>query len=80
MKGPFARSTTDRFIGGVCGGLSDMFGIQSWAIRTIFFVLLICFGTGIGLYLILWLIMPDGATGKRGYESLLGWGQAHFGK
>ncbi len=52
------RSNTDRVIGGVCGGLSNYFGIDATIIRII--VLLLFFTGGIGFipYLIAMLIMP----------------------
>jgi phage shock protein C len=58
MSGRLSRSRTDRFIGGVCGGLGKYLGIDSTVIRLIFLVLL--FGNGIGLllYIILWILLP----------------------
>ena len=54
------RSTSNRVVAGVCGGLSEYFGIDPVIIR-ILFVLLILPGGAPGLipYLILWLIMPE---------------------
>ena len=54
------RSTTDRMIGGVCGGLSDYLNIDSTVIRLIF-VLLTVFGVGssVLIYIVMLLIVPE---------------------
>lgn len=49
------KSSTDRVISGVCGGLAEFFGISSLAVRIIFVIL----PSNILLYIILSLIMPD---------------------
>jgi phage shock protein C len=54
----FRRSATDRWIGGVCGGLARLTGIESWAWRLIFTVLLLFGGTGGLLYILLWFFVP----------------------
>jgi phage shock protein PspC (stress-responsive transcriptional regulator) len=53
------RSTTDKMLAGVCGGLAQYFGIDATIVRLIF-ALLVFFGVGSGivLYIILALIMP----------------------
>jgi phage shock protein PspC (stress-responsive transcriptional regulator) len=54
------RSRTDRVIGGVCGGLGEFFGVSAAWFRIGFVVAAIPGGVpGIGLYLLLWLIMPS---------------------
>ncbi|HEY6453391.1 MAG TPA: PspC domain-containing protein [Steroidobacteraceae bacterium] len=52
------RSRTDRFIGGVCGGLGQHTDLPSWAWRLIFCLTLLYFGTGLLIYLLLWLFLP----------------------
>ena len=54
-------SKTDSWIGGVCGGLAEKFGIDSDILRIITVVLFICpyFPAGL-IYLILWFCMPSG--------------------
>ena len=54
----FRRSSTDRWIGGVCGGLARLTGIESWAWRLILTVLLLFGGTGALLYILLWIFVP----------------------
>jgi len=52
------RSTTDRVIGGVCGGLGAHTNVPSWAWRVIFSVAVLYFGIGLITYLLLWLFIP----------------------
>jgi phage shock protein PspC (stress-responsive transcriptional regulator) len=54
-----ARSRTDRVIGGVCGGLGAHTGLPSWGWRILFVAMVIFFGFGILLYVLLWLFMPQ---------------------
>lgn len=53
------RSSTDKMIAGVCGGLAKYFGVDATLVRLIF-ALLVFFGVGSGivLYFILALVMP----------------------
>lgn len=53
------RSRQDRWIGGVCGGLARSSGIVSWVWRAIFLVLLLCGGSGLLIYLLMWLLVPE---------------------
>ena len=58
-RGPLRRSSHDRILFGVCGGLGDFFGISSWWFRLGFIIASIPGGVpGIALYLLLWLIIP----------------------
>jgi phage shock protein C len=52
------RSRTDRWLGGVCGGLAPMSGMPSWLWRLIFASLVLCGGTGLMIYVLLWLLVP----------------------
>lgn len=52
------KSDSDKWIGGVCGGLGESSPIPAWAWRLLFVTLLICFGTGILLYILLWIFIP----------------------
>jgi len=52
------RSRTDSWIGGVCGGIARTTGVESWIWRLIFFVLLMFGGTGVLLYILLWIFVP----------------------
>ena len=52
------RSTTDRWLGGVCGGLARATGLESWIWRLIFAVLACFGGAGVVVYLLLWIFVP----------------------
>jgi len=54
----FRRSLTDRWIGGVCGGLGRSTGIESWVWRLLFALLFFVGGTGLLIYILLWLFVP----------------------
>ena len=53
------RSVSDNWIGGVCGGLARATGIESWIWRLIFAVLFLFGGTGLMLYILLWIFVPS---------------------
>ena len=53
------RSRSDRWIGGVCGGLAAMLGLESWIIRLLMTVLFFVGGTGLLVYVLLWIFIPS---------------------
>lgn len=53
------RARVDRWIGGVCGGVARATGLDSWVWRLIFTVLFLAFGSGILLYILLWIFVPE---------------------
>jgi len=55
----FRRSRSDSWIGGVCGGLALLTGLESWVWRLIFVVLFLFGGTGALLYILLWIFVPS---------------------
>ncbi len=54
----FRRSATDKWLGGVCGGLAAVTGLESWVWRLIVTVLALFGGTGLLLYALLWIFVP----------------------
>lgn len=59
MVKPFYRSSTDKKIAGVCGGIGEYFGIDPVIPRVIFLILLLPGGLpGLVPYLILWVFVP----------------------
>jgi phage shock protein C len=54
------RSTTDKMLGGVCGGLGEHTGIDSLIWRVGFVAFTLAGGTGALVYLLLWVLMPPG--------------------
>lgn len=55
------KSSTDKFISGVCGGIGESTGVDSTIIRLVWALLTVVTGVagGIILYIIAALIMPD---------------------
>jgi len=52
------RSTDNKIIAGVCGGLADYFGLDATLIRIVWVLLVLLAGTGILAYIIAWILMP----------------------
>lgn len=52
------RSESERMLAGVCGGLGQHFGIDPSVVRIVFVLLAVFGGSGVVLYLVLWLILP----------------------
>ena len=53
------RSTSDRKIAGVCGGLAQYLNIDPTVVRIIFLIALICGTVGFWVYLIVWICAPE---------------------
>jgi len=49
----------ERMLGGVCGGVADYFGMDKTIARLIFAALVVAYGTGAWLYLLMWIIVPN---------------------
>lgn len=53
------RSETDKILGGVCGGIAEVYDLDPSMVRLLtIFIELITAGSAILLYLIAWLIIP----------------------
>ncbi|NLT29089.1 MAG: PspC domain-containing protein [Propionibacterium sp.] len=50
------RSSTDRVLGGVCGGLAESIGINAWILRILW---LLIPGPNIIAYFVCWALIPD---------------------
>ncbi|WP_432379598.1 PspC domain-containing protein [Duganella sp. P38] len=53
------RSRSDRWLGGVCGGLGRISGVESWIWRVLFVLFVVTFGFGIAIYILLWIFVPE---------------------
>ncbi|GAB3930860.1 PspC domain-containing protein [Mucilaginibacter myungsuensis] len=71
IKDPFAnipasrrlfRDPDDHLIAGVCSGIANYFDIQAVWIRLAFFLVFWLMGTGLFLYIILWIVIPKAVT------------------
>ena len=56
---PLRRRATDRVVGGVAGGLGDYLNMDPILIRAAFAGLMIFGGTGLMLYVLGWLLIPE---------------------
>jgi phage shock protein PspC (stress-responsive transcriptional regulator) len=52
------RSSTDKKIAGVCGGLAEYFDMDPTLVRVLWLLLVFFGGTGVLAYLILWIALP----------------------
>lgn len=65
MRTQLSRSTTNKFIGGVAGGIAEAFGWDPALVRLGFVLVTLAHGGGLLLYLVLMLVLP-----KAGQPSL----------
>lgn len=54
------RSSTDRWVAGVCGGVAEYFGWDPNVVRLVYVLFSLCSAAfpGTLIYVILWLVMP----------------------
>ena len=53
------KSSTDKKLAGVCGGIADYFDVDSTLIRLAWIIAAFALGTGLLAYIICALVMPD---------------------
>ncbi|MBP5678136.1 MAG: PspC domain-containing protein [Bacteroidales bacterium] len=53
------RSTVDRKIAGVCGGIAKYLNIDPTVVRILFLLALFCGSLGFWAYLIVWIAAPE---------------------
>ncbi|HMI32742.1 MAG TPA: PspC domain-containing protein [Propionibacteriaceae bacterium] len=53
------RSRTERMVAGVCGGLAEYFNVDTTVIRVLFLVLTLFGGSGLVVYVVMWILVPD---------------------
>jgi phage shock protein C len=59
------RSRDDRVLGGVCGGIGRYLGIDPVLVRVAFTVLVVGLGSGILVYLLACLVIPEERPGEQ---------------
>ena len=52
------RSRRDKKIGGICGGFGEYFHVYPTLVRVLWVLAVLLGGTGLLLYIILWIVMP----------------------
>ncbi len=53
------RSHENRMLAGICGGISEYFNIDPTIVRLIWVAFSLAYGTGLFVYLIAWIIIPE---------------------
>jgi len=73
MREKLYKSTTDKKIFGVCGGLAEYFGLEVSIVRLLWVTSVIIYGTGIIPYIICAIVMPKNHYNpniNNGYENI----------
>lgn len=58
----FYRNPEDKVLGGVASGIAAYFGVDTGIIRLLFVLGIVFFGTGLLLYIVLWMVSPPANT------------------
>lgn len=53
------RSESDRILGGVCGGIAEVYDLDPSLVRLATLLIILTTGVGLLLYLAAWIIVPD---------------------
>lgn len=62
MKSKLRRSRDDRWVAGVCGGIAEHFGLSATIVRIICALLMMLYGSGLMIYIILAIFIPKEPT------------------
>lgn len=53
------RDPDQKVIAGVAAGVANYFGVENWIIRLLFLIFLVLGGSGLFVYIVLWIILPE---------------------
>ena len=59
MEKKLRRSSSEKVIAGVCGGIGAYLGIDPVVVRIALVLFTLCGGAGVLVYLVCWLCMPN---------------------
>lgn len=77
MEKKLVRSSTDKFVAGVCGGIAAYTGIDATIVRIAAVILMLATNFGGPLiYIALWLLLPTDISSETGFDQL----KKQFGK
>lgn len=65
------RSSDERMVAGVCGGLAQYLEIDPVFVRLAFILLLFATGIGLPIYIILWVVMPEDNPGAASSQAIV---------
>lgn len=55
----FRRIPDKGWVGGVCAGIAYYLGFPVWIVRLVWALLIFGYGTGLLLYILLWIFVPE---------------------
>lgn len=56
------RSRQGRWLGGVCGGIARLTGVEAWVWRLLWTLTVFCAGVGLLAYILCWIFIPEEAA------------------
>lgn len=62
------RSEKNRVLGGVAGGFAEIINIDPVIVRIVFVILALSWGSGLVLYIILWMLIPTKSQIKKTFD------------
>jgi phage shock protein PspC (stress-responsive transcriptional regulator) len=72
MKRKLKRVPGRGWAGGVCAGIAYWLGIPVWLVRLIWVWAIIFYGTGLILYILLWIFMPEWEKTPDDFDQITG--------
>ncbi len=70
-----SRNSMNKVIGGVCSGLAEFFGLDVALVRIAFVIAFLFASFGFWLYIILWIVLPEGQRTIDNGQQTSDWGQ-----
>ena len=64
------RDPDNRILGGICSGMSAYWRIDPIILRILFVIAFLGFGTGLIIYIILWIVLPEAKTKAQKLEMM----------
>ena len=58
FSGKLYRSTKDKMVAGICGGIAEYFDVDSTIVRLLWILLFIGAGSGLIAYIACWVVIP----------------------
>lgn len=58
------RNPNDKVIAGVASGIADFFGLDPTVVRVIWALTMLLGGLGVIVYIILWIVVPEGDSDR----------------
>jgi len=72
-NGSLVRSSTNKVLAGVCGGIANFTGWDAGVVRAVAAVAaVVTGGTGLLVYIVLWIVLPEEGKSTTGLDSIVG--------